>query len=261
MTHKFGCKLPHSVDKALEIDRQRGTDHWQRVLNKEMSKVKITWISHDDITPDDVRSGKAKDMIGFKEIGCHIVFDIKMDFTRKASFCAGAHTNTPMAMAYSSVVSRDSVHFDFMLATLNGLDIMACNLENVYLNASCVEKIWFEGGLKCGSDQGKVCVVVHALYGLKSAGASWCATLAQGALRDIGFVSTVADLEVWILPVAHEDGYEYYKMLLVYVDDVLAISHEPKVLIDAIVEYYKVKPGSDKELISILDQMLRRCKC
>jgi hypothetical protein len=36
-------------------------------------------------------------------------------------------------------------------------------------------------------------------------------------------------------------------MLLVYVDDVLAISHELKVLIDAIGEYYKVKPGSDKE--------------
>jgi hypothetical protein len=36
-------------------------------------------------------------------------------------------------------------------------------------------------------------------------------------------------------------------MLLVYVDDVLAISHEPKVLIDAIGEYFKVKPGSDKE--------------
>jgi hypothetical protein len=36
-------------------------------------------------------------------------------------------------------------------------------------------------------------------------------------------------------------------MLLVYVDDVLAISHEPKTLIDAIGEFYKVKPGSDKE--------------
>jgi hypothetical protein len=36
-------------------------------------------------------------------------------------------------------------------------------------------------------------------------------------------------------------------MLLVCVDDVLAISHEPKILIDAIGEYYKVKPGSDKE--------------
>jgi hypothetical protein len=36
-------------------------------------------------------------------------------------------------------------------------------------------------------------------------------------------------------------------MLLVYVDNVMAISHEPKILIDVIGEYYKVKPGSDKE--------------
>jgi hypothetical protein len=28
-------------------------------------------------------------MIGFQEIGCHIVFDIKMDFTRKARFMLG----------------------------------------------------------------------------------------------------------------------------------------------------------------------------
>jgi hypothetical protein len=49
-------------------------------------------------------------MIGFQEIGCHIVFDIKMDFTRKARFCAGGHTtDTPAVMMYSSVVSRDSV--------------------------------------------------------------------------------------------------------------------------------------------------------
>jgi hypothetical protein len=246
-THKFGCKLPHSVEEALEIDRQTGTDHWQRALNKEMSKVKVAWNARDDITPNDIQSGKVKNMTRFQEIGCHIVFDIKMDFTRKARFCTGGHTtNTPSAMTYSSVVLRDSVRIRFMLAALNGLDVMACDLENAYLNAPCVEKIWFKGGLECGSNKGKGCVVVHALYGLKSAGASWHATLAQ-ALRDIGFVSTIADPNIWIQPAAHDDGYEYYEMLLVYVDDVLAISHEPKVLIDAIGEYYKVKPRSDKE--------------
>jgi hypothetical protein len=123
-----------------------------------------------------------------------------------------------------------------MHAALNGLDMMACDLENAYLNSPCMEKIWFEGGLECGS----VCVVVHALYGLKSAGASWHVMLAQ-AIHDIGFVSTIADPDLWIQPVAHKDGYKYHEMLLVYVDDVLAISHESKVLIDAIGEYYKVK--------------------
>jgi hypothetical protein len=45
-----------------------------------------------------------------------------------------------------------------------------------------------------------LCVVVCALFGLKSAGASWHVTLAQ-ALHDIGFISTVADPDVWIQPV------------------------------------------------------------
>jgi hypothetical protein len=123
---------------------------------------------------------------------------------------------------------------------------MACNLENAYLNALCVEKIWFEGGLKCASDNGKVCVVVCALYSLKLAEASWHAMLAQ-ALHDIVFFYTLADPDVWIQPAADEDGYKYYEMLLVNVDDVMAISHGPKVLIDTIGEYYKIKPGSDKE--------------
>jgi hypothetical protein len=77
-------------------------------------------------------------MIGFWEIGCHIVFNVKMDFMRKATFCAGGHTtNTPVVMMYSSVVSRNSVQIGFMLAVLNGLDMMACDLENAYLNAPC----------------------------------------------------------------------------------------------------------------------------
>jgi hypothetical protein len=57
-------------------------------------------------------------------MGCHIDFNIKMDFTRKARFFAGGHTsNTLTAMTYSSVVSRESNEIGFMLAALNRLDI------------------------------------------------------------------------------------------------------------------------------------------
>jgi hypothetical protein len=78
-------------------------DLWRKALNKEMSKVKVAWNIKDGVTLDDVRSGKVKDMIGFQEIGCHIVFDIKMDFTRKARFVTGSHTTeAPAAMTYSN---------------------------------------------------------------------------------------------------------------------------------------------------------------
>jgi hypothetical protein len=48
-----------------------------------MLKVKDAWKIHEGNTLEEVLHGKADDMIGFQEIGCHMVFDVKMDFTRK----------------------------------------------------------------------------------------------------------------------------------------------------------------------------------
>ena len=111
-------------------------------MNKEMSKVKVTWEACEGITSDNVRSGKVPDLIGFQEISCHVVFDVKMDFTRKARFVAGGHTTeAPTSITYSSVVSWDSVQIGVLGAALNDLDIMACDLENVYWNAPCQEKM------------------------------------------------------------------------------------------------------------------------
>jgi hypothetical protein len=118
-THKFGIKLPHSVAEALEIDRVTGTDFWRKAINKEMQKVKVAWKVHEGHTPDEVRRGQADTLIGYQEIGCHLVFDVKMDFTRKARFCAGGHTTeAPASVTYSSVVSRDSVRLAFLIAGL-----------------------------------------------------------------------------------------------------------------------------------------------
>jgi Reverse transcriptase (RNA-dependent DNA polymerase) len=145
-----------------------------------MSRVKVAWEVKDEYTPQDVRDGKVPELTSFQEIRCHIVFDIKMDFTRKACFVAGGHTTeAPSSLTYSSVVSRDSIRITFLIAALNDIDIMLCDLENAYLNAPCHEKIWFQGGLECSEDRGKVCVIVRSLYGLKSAGAAFRAVLAQ----------------------------------------------------------------------------------
>jgi hypothetical protein len=190
--------LPKTVKEALEIDKATNTDLLRKAVNKEMAIVKIAWKTHEGLTPQQAQEGKVPDLIGFQEIGCHIVFDVKMDFTWKAQFVAGGHTTTaPSSMMYSSVVSRDSICLAFLTAALNDLDIMSCDLENAYLNAPCRKKIWFEGGIECGEDHGKVCVVVRSLYGLKSAGAAFHSSLAQ-ILQDIGYTSTKADPDVWL---------------------------------------------------------------
>ena len=70
-------------------------------------------------TPNEARKGKVGELIGYQEIRNHIVFDVKMDFTRKARYCAGGHTtDAPDGITYSSVVSRDSVRIGLLAAAL-----------------------------------------------------------------------------------------------------------------------------------------------
>jgi hypothetical protein len=65
------------------------------------------------------------------------------------------------------------VHLFFLLAAFNDVDVLACDIQNAYINAATKEKIWFRGGDEMGSDKGKVIVIIRALYGLKSSGARW----------------------------------------------------------------------------------------
>jgi hypothetical protein len=76
-----------------------------------------------------------------------MIFDVKMDFTRKARFVAGGHINDPPeSITYSSVVSQDSVCIDFLLAALNDVDILATDIGNAYLNAQPHEKVYTTAG-------------------------------------------------------------------------------------------------------------------
>jgi hypothetical protein len=42
------------------------------------------------------------------------------------------------------------------------------------------------------------------------------------------FTPSLADSDVWIRLAAKTNGFEYYEYLLVYVDDVLILSHNPE---------------------------------
>jgi len=178
-----------SIEEAYRIDEENGNSYWADALKKEISKVSVAWEAYDKgLTPEEVRAGKAPDLIGFQEIGCHMIFDVKMsDLSRKCRFVAGGHTTeSPASLKYSSVVSRDSVRIALLIAALNDLDVQACDVTNAYLNAPCREKIWFEEGAECGEDRGKVRIIKRALYGLRWSGAAWRIMLAQ-TIEEMGF--------------------------------------------------------------------------
>ena len=233
-THKFGLRIPKSVKEAYQIDEENRNTHWRDAIKEEMSKVRVAF-EETAKSPDE--------LYGYEEITVHMVFDVKMgeNFRRKARLVADGHkTKPPSSVTYSSVVSRDSVRICLLIAALNDLDVLAGDIENAYLTAPNREKKWTRAGPEFGHEEEKVFIITRALYGLKSAGASFRAFLAE-RLDEMGFRYSIADPDVWMRPATKNDGEGYYEYVLVYVDDILTISTKAKEVMLEVAQRFKFK--------------------
>ena len=236
-THKFGIELPKTVERALEIDKENGNTLWRDAIAKEMKNVRVAF---------DILDGDKPIPVGYQFMKCHLVFDIKLDsLRRKVRAVAGGHmVDTEPALTYASVVSRESVRIAFTMAALHDLEIKAGDVQNAYLCAPCEEKIWTILGPEFGEDAGKKAIIVRALYGLSSAGGSWRRFLADG-MQKLGYKSCLADPDVWMKPMVRpDDGFEYYAYILIWTDDILAISHDSMAELKKIDAMFKMKPDS-----------------
>jgi hypothetical protein len=77
-THKFGIRIPKTVQQAQEIDKENGDTLWWDAILMEMRNVRPAfekWEKKESDLP-----------VGYQKIRCHFVFDIKMgeNFRRKA---------------------------------------------------------------------------------------------------------------------------------------------------------------------------------
>ena len=236
---KFGLVVPKSVKEALDIDRKNGNTYWNDAIKKELKNVIVAFhlLGEDEAVP-----------VGSKKIPYHIIFDIKYDLTRKARLVAGGHRNkdVPSHITYSSVVSRESVRIGFLIAALNGLKISAADIGNAYLNAPCAEKVH----VICGEElfgpenAGRTAIIVRALYGLKSAGASWRAHLSSVIQDELKYKPSKADPDMYMKRKVRSTGEEYYSYLIVYVDDLLSIDDNPENAINHIGQMFRIKEGS-----------------
>ncbi|KAG7369945.1 reverse transcriptase RNA-dependent DNA polymerase [Nitzschia inconspicua] len=236
-THKYGIRIPKTVKEAFEIDRENGDNRWAESIQKEMNAVRVAFriLGEDQKVPPR-----------YQYMKCHLVFDIKFDgFRFKTRMVAGGHmVETPSFMTYASVVSRDTVRIALLTAALHDLSVKAADVQNAYLTAPTMEKIWTICGPEFGPDEGKKAIIVRALYGLKGSGASYRNHISN-CMRHLGYKSCKADPDLWMKPRTRpDDGFEYYSYVLIYVDDILAISHEAMEDLQKIDYYFKMKEGS-----------------
>ncbi|CAJ1959783.1 unnamed protein product [Cylindrotheca closterium] len=121
-THKFGIRIPKTVQEARELDRINGNNLWEQALGKEMSNVRLAFkmLNKEDEAP-----------VGHTKIKCHIVFDVKMEkLRRKCRMVAGGHmteASCPSA-TYLSVVSCESVQIALTFAALNAMEVKAADI-------------------------------------------------------------------------------------------------------------------------------------
>ena len=233
--HKFGFRVPKTVHEAMEIDKENGDDRWAKSVKKEMDAVRIAFEIKD--SPDRP--------VGYERIGCHLIFDVKMeDFRFKARMVAnGNETDTPAVLTYASVVSRESVRIALTLAALNELSVKTSDIQNAYLTAPTTEKLYTKLGVEFGADVGKIAIIVRALYGTKSAGAAFRNHLADCMIH-LGYESCRADADVWMKQFSRPDGSQYYGYMLLYVDDALCINMDAEGELHRLDRYFKMKEGS-----------------
>ena len=218
-THKYGLEIPTSVAHARAIDKKNGNSFWMDALKKEMTTIQIAFDFH---SPDFVPPK------GYSKSSGHIIWDVKMDFTRKARWVKHGHlTKDPETSTFAGVVSRESVRILFTYAALNELDVCAADVQSAYLQAPTSEKHFIICGPEFGPElEGSVAIITRALYGGKSAGSDYWKHM-RACMSSLGFTSCQGDPDVWRRPASKPDGSTYYTYICLYVDDCLCIDLHP----------------------------------
>ena len=235
-SHKFGIEVPSTVEEAYSLDKANNNSYWRDAIAKEMGNIKVAFrfLGDDENIP-----------VGYAKLGLHLIFDVKMDLTRKARLVAEGHrTPTPEESTYAGVVTRESVRIALTYAALLGIDVWGADIQNAYLSAPTSEKFWVECGPEFGTELiGKRAIVTRALYGTKSAGRDFRNHL-RDCMRHIGFEPCRADPDMWMRVSKMDNGVEYYEYSLLYVDDCLMISQHPEQALKQIGKYFPLKKGS-----------------
>ena len=235
-THKYGVEVPHSVQHAYDIDNRNGNTYWRQAIQKEMKNVMVAF---------DILDSGEKASTQFKELGVHLIFDVKMDMTRKARLVAEGHkTDDPAESTYAGVVSRETVRIALTYAALNGLSVEAADIQNAYLTAPTTEKFYIICGPEFGSENiGKTAIVTRALYGMKSAGRDFRNHL-RDCMSHMKYSPCKADPDLWMRIARKDDGSEYYEYMLLYTDDCLSVSTDPRMALMQLDKYFKLKKES-----------------
>ena len=195
----FGIDIPGTVKEAGILDKASVNTIWKDATKLEMKNSCFSFKLYEK---------EDKFPVGHIKITCHLIFDLKLDITRKARYVAGVHlTDVPTYMTYSSVVNCDIFCIGFLMAALKNLDILAGDIQNAFLEAPLKGNIFFYAGDKWKSDKYKVVFFVRSLYGLNSSALKFRNCFAETLDNLIGYKLSLAYPDIWYKPMTDADSF------------------------------------------------------
>ena len=228
---KFGVRVPRNTREAFQLDEDNGNKLWAKAIEVEINKMKEYQVFQ-------VLPRGAAPPEGYSRIPLHFVYDVKHDGRHRARMVAGGHVAPePEDSISSTVCSLSAVCTVLFLAELNDLKLTSIDIGNVYLKAKTTEKVYTVAGPEFGEDQGKIMIILQALYGLQSSGARWHEVLVD-ALRSMGWRNSPCEPDVW-----YRDAGSYYEFICAFVDDLLIASKRNEDVHDDVKRLFTVKGG------------------
>ena len=120
------------VQNAIDLDRRNGDKLWMDSLAKEMRNLMIAF--------KILEPGQKVPPGWYKAMG-HIIFDVKIDFTRKARWVKDGHKTPDLTTSsFAGVVSWESIRIVLTYAGLLWLPVIGGDIKNAYLQSLISEK-------------------------------------------------------------------------------------------------------------------------
>ncbi|KAI0995437.1 hypothetical protein K3495_g12742 [Podosphaera aphanis] len=213
ITENGDSGLPNTIEEARKCP-----DHisWEKAIQTELDMLnqKNTW--------ELVDPPKEANIIGNRWIFTR-KFDENGQLCKyKARLVAQGFTQGYIydySDTFSPVVRFDSFRLVLAIAAYHGLEIGQIDIKGAYLNGNLTEEIFMTQPKGCDDGTGRVCRLVHTLYGLKQSGREWNKMLKAFLVEKAKYSQLIKEHGLFFR--CDSQGYD---IIAVWVDDFLIAS-------------------------------------
>jgi hypothetical protein len=237
LEEKFGILIPRNINDARELDRVNGDNGWVDAINKEIGT--LLELECFTFLDPDYKPGPE-----YQFAPLRMIFEVKQDGRKKARLTIGGHVvDSHGVSTRSTVVKTISVRLIDLISHRDNLTLKHGDVGNAFITAPCMEKIYSRATPEFGERSEAIVILNKALYGLRTSGRAFRNTFAD-FLRQLGFVATRYDRDVWMRLRDSKDGYDY---ICTHVDDFKVAARDPDIWIQQISSVFTLKTAEDPD--------------